>query len=287
MAVHNVETIGIAGAGVMGHGIGLAAAQAGFEVIIYDPFPESLTKAEVAIEGFLQKGLARGKITPVQADETRMRLGFTTQLESLIADLIVEAAPEQLTLKHQLLSAIADCNEEDTILASNTSTIPITQIAAGLPRPAQLVGMHFFNPAPLMPLVEVIAGAASDPNALQAVIAVAEKMGKTPVQAADTPGFIVNRVARQFYLESLRILEEGGIDHPTIDTLLKQAGFKMGPFELMDLIGVETNHAVSQTLYNQFFHEPRFRPSRLQQQLVDAGHFGRKTGRGFYPYDTN
>lgn len=281
-----IETVGIAGAGVMGHGIGLAAARAGLETVVFDPFPASLEKAEAAVQRFLQKGVERGKTTQAEADATLANLGFTADLDALQADIVIEAAPEKLALKHELLSHIAANNPPETILATNTSTIPIAQIAAGLPDASQLVGMHFFNPAPIMPLVEVIAGPASDPARVAAVVALAEKLGKTPVRVGDSPGFIVNRVARPFYLESLRIVEEGGIDLQTVDSLLKNAGFRMGPFELMDLIGVETNHAVSQTLYAQFFHAPRFRPSRLQQQQVDAGRFGRKNGQGFYRYES-
>jgi 3-hydroxybutyryl-CoA dehydrogenase len=279
-----IETLGIAGAGTMGQGIALVAALAGYEVLVYDPFEPVTAKAEAAILSYLDASVTKGKLTIEEQALVLGRIGFTNEVQAVVADLIIEAAPEQISLKHSLLRALQQANEPDTILATNTSTLPITQVAAGLENPAAVVGMHFFNPAPQMKLVEVIAGAASDKGAVATVLALAEALGKTAVRVADTPGFIVNRVARPYYLEALRILEEGGIEPETIDTLLENAGFKMGPIRLMDLIGIDTNHAVSQTLYGAFFQEPRFRPSRLQQQKVDAGHLGRKTGQGFYRY---
>ncbi|MDX2063447.1 MAG: 3-hydroxyacyl-CoA dehydrogenase NAD-binding domain-containing protein [Bacteroidia bacterium] len=283
-SANEIEQIGVAGAGVMGLGIAQVAAQAGYSTVVYDPHEAAIAKAQAELQRQLERLVEKGKLPDAERWAILGRMGYTTELAMLNGDLIIEAAPERLELKHTLLNAVQAANEDGAILATNTSTIPISQIAAGLARPEALVGMHFFNPAPLMPLVEVIAGAATHPTALATVLAVAQQMGKTPVQVADTPGFIVNRVARPYYLESLRIAEEGGIDFATIDDLLRGAGFRMGPFELMDLIGIDTNHAVSQTLYAQFFHEPRFRPSRLQQQWVDAGRLGRKTGQGVYPY---
>lgn len=280
----NIQRAAVVGAGVMGRGIALVCAQAGMDVQVFDLQQQVLDEAHSYASGFWQQSVAKGRMDEAFAAACLARFHTTTELSSLQAQLIIEAVPERLDLKHSVFRALEAVNAPDTIFASNTSTIPITQIAAALQLPARCVGLHFFNPAPLMKLVEVIAGAHSSPEVVETTLALARRLGKTPVLAQDQPGFIVNRVARHFYLESLRIAEEGIADPADIDRLMRSSGFRMGPFELMDLIGIDTNLAVSKSLYEAFFQEARFRPSRIQQQKVDAGMLGRKSGQGFYVY---
>ncbi len=283
--ITDIKTVAVIGAGVMGRGIALAAALAGYKSLLYDIYPQTLEQSQQYFEKFLADSVSRGKMTNAAKATVLGNLQTTTEINDLKADFIIEAILENLELKQKVLRQIEAINSDDAIIASNTSTIPITRIAAGLSHPGRLIGMHFFNPAPIMKLVEVISGAATEVWVSDVTFALAEKMGKTPVHAQDEPGFIVNRVARHYYLESLKTLEERVTDHETIDRLMENVGFKMGPFKLMDLIGVETNHEVTKSLYEAFFHDEKFRPSRVQQKKVDAGHFGRKTGRGFYTYD--
>ncbi len=280
-----ISTIGVAGAGVMGSGIAQVFAQAGYTVLLYDAFQESLDKGKANIEAFTNKAVEKGKMTEAVRAATLERISYTTLVNDLTADLVLEAIPEKLELKHHLFDKLEEINGPDTLLATNTSSISITALAGKLQHPERLVGLHFFNPAPLMKLVEVIAHERTAPEVTQLAEELAVKLGKVPAQVADTPGFIVNRVARFFYLESLRVLEERVADHQSIDRIMKSLGFRMGPFELMDLIGVDTNHLVTQTIYQDFFHEPRFRPSRIQQKKVEAGAWGKKAGRGFYDYN--
>ncbi|MEM1000562.1 MAG: 3-hydroxyacyl-CoA dehydrogenase NAD-binding domain-containing protein [Bacteroidota bacterium] len=283
-SIADIRSIAVLGAGVMGRGIALAAAMKGYRVILFDIKQEVLATAAQYFDKFLAKSIQRNKITPEQKPEIIAAIQLSQDMADLKADIVIEAILENLALKQQVLGEIEAQNAEDTIIASNTSTIPITQIAAGLARPEMVVGMHFFNPAPIMKLVEVISGEMTAAEVSTATFALAEKLGKKPVHAKDEPGFIVNRVARHFYVESLKVLEERVADHATIDRLMESSGFRMGPFRLMDLIGIETNHEVTKSLYNSFFQDEKFRPSRIQQKKVDAGHFGRKTGRGFYEY---
>jgi 3-hydroxybutyryl-CoA dehydrogenase len=283
--IQDIQSIGVLGAGVMGSGIALAAALSGYSVILVDLNPKVLEKAKVYVDKYLASGIEKGRISPEQRAAVTAGLRYSTDTKLLVADFIIEAILENLELKQRVLAEMEANNAETAILASNTSTLPITRIAAGLKRPQQVVGMHFFNPAPIMRLVEVIPGEVTDDAVTQLTIALAERLGKTPVLVKDEPGFVVNRVARHFYLESLKIYEERGADYTAIDRLMEASGFKMGPFKLMDLIGVETNHEVTKSLWEAFFRDEKFRPSRIQQKKVDAGHFGRKTGRGFYPYE--
>lgn len=283
--VNDIQKIGVIGSGVMGAGIALAAAMKGYDVILYDINGDTLKKAAHYFDSFLAKSIERGKIQASQKPEIIDRIKMTMEQADLKGDLMVEAILENLELKQQVLRKVESRNPEDTIIASNTSTIPITRIASGLERPEMVVGMHFFNPAPIMKLVEVISGAATAPEVCDTVFQLAEKLGKKPVMVQDEPGFLVNRVARHFYLESLKIVEEGAASYEALDNLMQASGFRMGPFKLMDLIGIETNHEVTKSLYNAFFQDEKFRPSRLQQKKVDAGHFGRKSGRGFYEYN--
>ena len=280
-----IHHIAILGAGVMGRGIAVAAAVAGYQVTLFDINKEVLDKAEAYADKFLSGSVKRGKMTEEQKAETLGKIKITQNVEDMVADVIIEAILEDLGLKQKVLRGIEAQNAEDCIIASNTSTIPITQIAAGLERPENVVGMHFFNPAPIMKLVEVISGEMTAEWVSQVIFELAETMRKKPVHAKDEPGFIVNRVARHFYLEGLKVLEDRVASHEAIDKLMEASGFRMGPFRLMDLIGIETNHEVTKSLYNSFFQDEKFRPSRVQQKKVDAGHYGRKTGRGFYTYE--
>jgi 3-hydroxybutyryl-CoA dehydrogenase len=283
--MQHISTIGIAGAGTMGAGIAQVTAQAGYQTILFDLNQQVLDKAQSSLDKGLSGLVAKGKMT--EADKTAIlgRILFSTDVEQLKADLVIEAIIEKLDSKQQLFQKLASINSDQTILATNTSSIPVTQIAAKIPNPSRVLGIHFFNPAPIMKLVEIILGVETDPTIAQQCKTLIEQMGKTCVMAADAPGFIVNRVARHYYVEGLKIAEEKVADIPTIDALMESCGFKMGPFRLMDLIGVDTNFSVTSSIYNLFHQDGKFRPSRIQQQKVDAGHYGRKTGRGFYSYE--
>ncbi len=284
-ALKDIKKIGVIGAGVMGRGIALASAVAGYEVVLYDIHQNTLDQSSAYFEKFLSASVTRGKLTAEQKPKVIAAIQMTQEISALKVDFVIEAILENLELKQKVLGEIEALNEGQAIIASNTSTIPITRIGAGLKHPEHLIGMHFFNPAPIMKLVEVISGEATAEWVSKLTFELAETMKKKPVQAQDEPGFIVNRVARHFYLESLKVLEERVADHATIDRLMENSGFKMGPFKLMDLIGIETNHEVTKSLYNAFFQDEKFRPSKVQQKKVDAGTYGRKTGRGFYSYE--
>ena len=279
-----ITTIAIAGAGTMGSGIAQVSATSGYYTILFDINPAMLTKAEAAIKKSLQFLVDKQKMTPTQSLVIQQKIKYTSEINELIADLIIEAVVEKLEVKHQFFQAVAAFNKETCILATNTSSIPVTQIAAKINHPERVVGIHFFNPAPIMKLVEIISGVQTGSEVAQKCKALIEGMGKTCVMAKDAPGFIVNRVARHYYVEGLKVLEENVADHETIDALMESSGFKMGPFRLMDLIGVDTNFSVTSSIYQLFHQDGKFRPSRIQQQKVDAGHYGRKTGRGFYAY---
>ena len=277
--------MGIIGAGTMGSGIAQICALAGYEVLLYDNTEQALDKARSTIEVNLFKGIDKGKISQEDADQCKTRISFVHKLDKVVGDLIIEAIIEDLDVKQELFAALEKTNSSETIFATNTSSIPITKIAAALDRPDRLVGLHFFNPAHIMKLVEVISGAATSVQVTSETRAFAESLEKTVVEAKDSPGFIVNRVARHFYVESLQTLESGVAGVEGIDRLMEASGFKMGPFRLMDLIGVNTNLSVTQSMYEGFNQEAKFRPNRIQQQKVDAGHWGRKSGRGFYEYE--
>jgi 3-hydroxybutyryl-CoA dehydrogenase len=278
------EHIVVLGAGVMGQGIAMVFAQQGLSVDLYDPNATVLSKARQTLEAGWQKLVDKGRLTPEQHAACLTRLTCTTSLAEVRGPWYLEAIPERLDWKVDLFGALAERSEPEAAYITNTSSLSIAQLAAALPRPERVVGMHFFNPAPIMQLVEVIAGPRTEPQLVDQIISLTRAIGKVPARVEDSPGFIVNRVARHFYLESLRIVEEGVAEPESVDHLLKQAGFRMGPFELMDLIGLDTNHAVTRSLYESFFQEPRFRPSLIQQKKVEAGLLGRKTGAGFYTY---
>lgn len=280
-----INTIGIAGAGTMGAGIAQVTASNGFKTILFDVNENMLTKAKAGIEKSLDTLVQKGKLSADTKQEILARISFTVDVKSLVADLIIEAIVERLDIKQQFFNDVAAVNKPETILATNTSSIPVTQIGAKVPNPKRFLGIHFFNPAPIMKLVEIISGVDTDAHIAHQCKTLIEGMGKTCVMAADAPGFIVNRVARHYYVEGLKIAEERVADIETIDALMESSGFKMGPFKLMDLIGVDTNFSVTTSIYNLFHQDGKFRPSRIQQQKVDAGHHGRKTGKGFYSYE--
>jgi 3-hydroxybutyryl-CoA dehydrogenase len=280
-----IKTIAIAGAGTMGAGIAQVFAQAGFKVTLFDINEQTLDKAKSLIITQLEAAVSKGKVSEIEKNNALAKLTFSTTASDLIADLIIEAIVEKLDVKKTLFSQLAEQNSTTTILASNTSSLPITQLANGVSQPNRVVGIHFFNPAHLMKLVEIIAGAETDDQTISAMKSLVEKIGKKPVVCKDSPGFIVNRVARHYYVESLKVAEENIAPIETIDKLMESAGFKMGPFKLMDTIGNDINFAVTSSLFDSFHQDAKFRPSRLQQQKVDAGHLGKKTGKGFYNYN--
>lgn len=279
-----IQTIAIAGAGTMGSGIAQVCATNGYQVILYDIHEPTLAKAKVAINNSLSFLVSKGKLTEEACEATKRRIQFTKEIMEVKADLIIEAILEKLEIKHNFFRTVAEINPIDTILASNTSSIPITQIAAAVPNPERFLGIHFFNPATIMKLVEIISGAHTNPAIALHCKTLIENMGKTCVLANDAPGFIVNRVARHYYVEALKVLEENITSFEDIDLLMESSGFKMGPFRLMDLIGVDTNFSVTSSIFKLFHEDGKFRPSRIQQQKVDAGLHGKKSGKGFYDY---
>jgi len=285
-ALETTKAVAVIGAGTMGAGIVQVAATAGHDVYLFDTSGEAIERGMAQIEKFLGRSVAKGRMD----DEARIailgRIHPCHALQDLApAQLVIEAIIENPEIKRSVFSQLEDILADDAILASNTSSISITEIAAGLKRPERMVGMHFFNPAPIMKLVEIIRGLESDKQVAETVFDTAAAWGKKAVHAKSTPGFIVNRVARPFYSEALRILQEGGADIPTIDSCIREAGgFRMGPFELMDLIGNDINFSVTKSVYNAYFQEPRYRPSLIQQEQVAAGRFGRKSGHGYYDY---
>lgn len=282
----DIQTIAIAGAGTMGSGIAQVSASNGYKTLLFDINNDVLHQAQKSILSSLSFLVSKQKISQEDSNRIFDSIVFTNNILDLKADLIIEAVIERIDIKHKFFQEVAAINSDNCILASNTSSIPITQIAAKIPNPERVLGIHFFNPAPIMKLVEIISGIQTKPEIALICKALIESMGKTCVMAADSPGFIVNRVARHFYVEGLKVLEENIADHQTIDALMESSGFKMGPFKLMDLIGVDTNFSVTSSMYNLFHQDGKFRPSRIQQQKVDAGMNGKKSGKGFYSYES-
>jgi 3-hydroxybutyryl-CoA dehydrogenase len=280
------KTIGVVGAGTMGAGIAQLACRSGARTLLHDPFAEALARGISSVCSGLAKESEKGKLTAEQAEAATARLEPAGELEALATcELVIEAAPERLEVKHELYGRLSRIVSEQCVLASNTSSLPITAVAAGATNPERVVGMHFFNPAPLMRLLEVIAGVLSDERSVALADATGKAMGKDTIRAADVPGFIVNRCNRPFGLEALRVLQERVADVPTIDRIVRLGGgFRMGPFELSDLVGVDTGFDVSKSFYELSFGEPRWRPSPIQARQVAAGLHGRKTGRGYYDY---
>ena len=281
--------IGVIGAGTMGAGIAQVAAKAGHPVLLYDAFEGAAQKGFDGIKKGLNKLVERGKMAQADVDALLGRITLVNGLEAFApARVVIEVIVERLDVKQSVFSQLEEICADDTILATNTSSISVTAIGSQLKRANNLVGMHFFNPAPIMKLVEVISGLDTDPNVADAIYELSARWGKKPVRAKSTPGFIVNRVARPFYAEGLRVLQEGGADEATIDAVIREAGnFRMGPFELMDLIGHDVNFAVTSSVFAAYFNDQRFLPSLIQQDLVNAGHLGRKSGRGFYNYNAD
>ena len=281
------SVIGIIGSGAMGMGIAQVAASAGHKVLIYDNNQIALTKAESNLKITLAKMLERQKLSAEEVQVIGSAISFQKKLQDLAScNLIIEAIVENLQVKKSVFSEIEKIVGPDCVLASNTSSLSIASIASACERPQNVIGIHFFNPATILPLVEIIPGIATDDNITQACKKLIDSWGKTTVIAKDTPGFIVNRVARPFYSEALRIYEEGIADIVTIDWAIKEiGGFKMGPFELMDLIGHDVNYVVTETVWSQFYFDPKFKPATSQKRLLEAGYLGRKSGKGFYDYN--
>jgi 3-hydroxybutyryl-CoA dehydrogenase len=280
-------TIGVAGAGTMGAGIAQLACSGGARTLLHDPVPEALERGLEFIWSQLERGVARGRIGAEEARAAKARLEPAGELRDLKpCELVIEAAPESLELKRSLFQTLArEVVSESCVLATNTSSLLVTAIAEAVPRPERVVGMHFFNPAPVMRLLEVVAGERSSAQALALARAAGEAMGKRVIEAADGPGFLVNRCNRPFGLEALRLLQEGVAPIEQIDLICRLGGgFRMGPFELMDLVGIDTGLHVSKSFYEQSFGEPRWRPSPISARYVAAGRHGRKSSRGYYDY---
>ena len=276
--------IGVVGAGTMGAGIAESAALAGMSVTMVDVAEDALSRGRGTIEKDLDRRVKKGRLSGEDRGGILGRISTTTSLGDLAgASLVVEAVVENLELKKKIFADLEGVVEEGAILASNTSSLSVAGIAAGTEHPERVVGMHFFNPVPAMKLVEVVTGPSTAPEVVSRTEEIAEGLGKTPIRVSDTPGFVVNRVARPFYLEALRIVEAGG-EAREVDAALRDAGFRMGPLELADLIGMDVNLAVSESLFERSYYQPRFRPSVLQRSMVEAGLLGRKSGRGFYDY---
>ena len=286
MVLRDGTLVAVVGAGAMGAGIAQVAAQAGHRVVVHDTRPGAAAEAIAGIHAQLQRQVAKGKLSRERCEQVHRALTAAEQLSEVAdAGLVVEAIVEDLGAKRALFAELEQLCRPDAILASNTSSIAISALAAGLQQPQRLVGLHFFNPAPVMPLVEVVSGLATSPAVAQALFDTAVRWGKQPVHAKCTPGFIVNRVARPFYAESLRLLQEGAADCATLDAVLREAGgFRMGAFELMDFIGHDVNYAVTCSVFNACYGDTRYQPSLLQKALVDAGRLGRKRGHGFYDH---
>lgn len=279
-----VNSICICGAGTMGIGIAQVSARAGFHTLLYDLNPAMLEKAKKEIERDLQQMINRGKLTLEEKEKTYNSIHFTNDLQACLADVFIEAIVEKQSVKSALFNQLAEMNHSECIFATNTSSLSVNAIAASIKNPERVIGMHFFNPASLMKLVEIIRSAYTNEATLSATIELAKQMGKTAVICKDSPGFIVNRVARPYYIESLRLVETGLTDYVQVDSLLEATGFKMGPFRLMDLIGNDVNYAVSVSVHDQLGQPERLKPSYLQEQNVKEGRLGRKTGKGYYDY---
>ncbi len=268
----------------MGSGIAQVSAMSGKKTIQFDVNPEMLEKSRIAIEQGLNFLLQKGKIDATQKEAILGRILFTSEINDCIADLIIEAIIEKKEAKTGLFTQLAAINSPETIFATNTSSISINDIANDVPGPSRVIGMHFFNPAPVMKLVEVVKGIHTGDEVVTAITALSVGMGKIPVVCKDAPGFIVNRVARPYYLEAMKLIEDGYATIETVDAVMESSGFKMGPFKLMDLIGLDINYSVSNIVWEALGKPERLRPSSVQGEKVAKGDLGRKTGNGFYNY---
>lgn len=290
MKINEIKTIGIIGSGTMGRGIAISCSVSGFKTIVYDINDEVIKKAEIAVLKDLSKSVEKKKLTEDIKSVAISNLKFTSEMNDVSdCEFIIEAAPEDINLKKEIFEKLDSICGHDTILSTNTSSLSVTRISVFVKNnPERVVGMHFFNPAHIMKLTEVIKGDFTSDETVKTTSELSVKMAKVPVIAKDTPAFIVNRIARPFYGESLKILSEGTSGHTTIDKVMKSCGgFPMGPFELMDLIGIDINFSVTKSVYEAFFNDPKYRPSFIQKKMVDANITGRKTNRGFYSYDSS
>jgi len=279
-----INSICVCGAGTMGSGIARVAAQAGIYTLLYELNATVLQNARERISQDLNKLVEKGKITNAEKEKIEGNIQFTSDLQTCLADFFIEAIVEKQEIKSAIFNQLAELNHSECIFATNTSSLSVSAIAAPVKNPERVIGMHFFNPAPLMKLVEVVSGKQTNDITVQTTYELAKLLGKTPVMCKDSPGFIVNRVARPYYIESLRLAEERLVSFSQIDRLMEASGFKMGPFKLMDVIGNDVNYAVSNSVYEQLGKPERLRPSPIQQQKVENGELGKKSGKGYYEY---
>jgi len=279
-----INTICVCGAGTMGSGIAQAAAQSGSYALLYELNKETLEKAKNIIDENLQAITDKRKITNEEKEKILQRIQFTNDIQICLADVFIEAIIEKPEAKIALFNQLAELNHSETIFATNTSSLSINELAAKIKNPERVIGMHFFNPAPVMKLVEIVNTNYTNEHTTRIITELAKQMGKIPVICKDSPGFIVNRVARPYYIESLRLVEEGLIDFSQLDSLLEATGFKLGPFKLMDLIGNDVNYAVSCSIYERLNKCERLKPSLIQKEKVENNELGKKTGKGYYKY---
>jgi 3-hydroxybutyryl-CoA dehydrogenase len=280
----SINSVCVCGAGTMGSGIVQAAAQSGFHIILFEPNAAILQKAEAGIEKNLQALEKKGKLPAGESQKIFQRIRFTNDVQTCLADVFIEAVIERIDIKIGLFNQLAELNHGECVFASNTSSLSVTKMAEQILHPQRVIGMHFFNPATIMKLVEVVNTKYTNEQTTRIIVELAKAMGKVPVICKDSPGFIVNRVARPYYIESLRLAEEITSSYERTDAILEATGFKMGPFKLMDLIGNDVNYAVSCSVYEQMDKPDRLKPSFIQKEKVDTGKLGKKSGEGYYKY---
>jgi 3-hydroxybutyryl-CoA dehydrogenase len=283
--LNQLKTIAVIGAGTMGQGIAQVFAAGGYKTLLYDANSTMPASAKVNIEKGLTGLVQKGKLTNEEKEKTLNNIQPIQHQQGLVADLLIEAIVEDLSIKQNLFQSLETINSTGAIFCTNTSSLSVSSIFENCKHQHRCMGVHFFNPAQVMKLVELISGRQTSPALLQQVASLLQSLGKTTVTSKDSPGFIVNRVARHYYLESLKNLEDGSANVEEIDSLLRATGFKMGPFELMDLIGVDVNLAVSTAVYNGFNQNPKYKPNEVQVKIVKEGRLGRKSGKGFYEYE--